>query len=86
MPIEAMNGLSGVWPAKMVPGGMLCCISSSRARVGFSSNATTWPVRSKLKMPIADASSSVTGCAATVMSARRSMCESTSSSKFMRYS
>ena len=51
----------------------------SRSRFGFSSNATIWPSRSKRKMPICVASSGVTGCAAIVMSARRSMCASTSS-------
>ena len=37
---EATKGLSGVCPPTVAPFGMLCPISSSRSRVGFSSNAT----------------------------------------------
>ena len=39
--------------------------------------AMTWPLRSKRKIPMAEASSRATGCAAIVISARLSMCPST---------
>jgi len=46
---------------------------------GFSSKPATRPAASKRKIPIWVASAAVTGWAAIVMSARRSMCDSTSS-------
>ena len=44
--------LSGVatWPASIAPDGMLGPISCSRSGLGFSSNATICPERSKRKM------------------------------------
>jgi hypothetical protein len=64
---------------------MLLPISASRALVGFSSNPAICPLPSKRKIPIWVASSGVTGCAAIVMSAPPSMCESIISLKSMRY-
>ena len=55
---------------------MLEPIALSRSALGFSSNPTIWPSASNRKMPMPGASSGVTGCAAIVMSARRSMCSS----------
>ena len=77
--MEATNGRSGVCPPSSEPCGMLWPIASRRSREGFSSNATIWPLRSKVKIPMPDASSMETGCDAIVMSARRSMCASTMS-------
>jgi hypothetical protein len=74
-----MNGVSRGAASAIEPGGVLCPISISRSRAGFSSKATICPLRLNRTMPIDDASSIETGWAAMVMSARRSMCASTSS-------
>ena len=76
MPIDATNGFSADGARNREPAGTLDPISARRSGFGFSSKPTIWPSASKRKIPIAGASSGVTGCAAIVMSARRSMCSS----------
>ncbi len=84
MPIEATNGRSAVVPPEIDPFGTLPPIAARRSTVGFSSKPLICPRSSNVKMPICVASAVVTGCAAMVMSARPSMCDSTSWQKSMR--
>ena len=84
MPIDATNGFSLVVPPEIDPRGVLLPISARRAAFGFSSKPMIWPSESNRKIPICVASAGVTGCAAMVMSARLSMCDSTRSQKSMR--
>ena len=84
MPIEATNGFSSECPANAEPSGMLRPIFARRSASGFSSNPAICPFRSKRKMPISDADDVGTGCAAIVMSAFRSTCESITSAKSIR--
>ena len=76
MPIDATKGFSADGARNRDPAGMLDPIAARRSGAGFSSKPAICPSRSNRKTPIEEASSAVTGWAAIVMSACRSIWES----------